>query len=246
MANIIIYGKQCTILLYADDNKLLHVYTNVITDILEEINNYFGDLVISRGNTHGVFVITIKIRNYKKVELIKKHHIEDTVIQFKHICGFKVTSPCAHNLWGVNNEAELLDYIKSYLFHLLTYKLLYITKRTIPDIEKAVVLFTKRVSHINVDDWKKLRRCISYLNQTVDDVSIIGCFNLKYFLTWVDVSYAIHTNMHIQTGGVMSINYVMLCFLSSKQNLNANFLTEAELIGTSEYVTFNVWLVIFM
>ena len=28
-------GKKCTILCYFDDNKLLHVYQNVVTDILE-------------------------------------------------------------------------------------------------------------------------------------------------------------------------------------------------------------------
>ena len=35
VANIMIYGNQCTIVWYVDDNKLLHVDRNTVTDILE-------------------------------------------------------------------------------------------------------------------------------------------------------------------------------------------------------------------
>ena len=47
-----INGKQCTIVWYIDDNKFYHVGLNVVTNILEEINNHFGELVISRGDKH--------------------------------------------------------------------------------------------------------------------------------------------------------------------------------------------------
>ena len=93
-----------------------------------------------------------------------KHEIEDKVSQFKDICDYKVTSPCAHHLLDVNEEAELLDYVKDDLFHSLTAKLIFIAKRTRPGIEPAVAVLTKRVAKSNVGYWKKLRRCISYLN----------------------------------------------------------------------------------
>ena len=96
-----------------------------------------------------------------------KHQIEDILSQFNDILYFKVTLPCAQHLWGVSNEAELLDDVNSDLFHSLTPKLLYIKKRKIPDIELAVSLFTTGVLNRNVDYWKKLIICISYLNQTV-------------------------------------------------------------------------------
>ena len=105
---------------------------------------------------------------------------------------------------------------------------------------------TTRVAKSNVGDWKKLRRCISYLNQTVEDVRIIGGFNLADLFKWVDVSYAVHPNMHIQTGVVTSMGYGILHFRSSKQNMNAIFLTEDELIGTSEYIIFNLLVVMFL
>ena len=71
--------------------------------------------------------------------------------------------------------------------------------------------------------------------------------NHTYLFTCVDASYAVHPNMRIHTGGLMSMGYVMLHFRYSKKNLYANISTEAELIVTSEYVPFNVgWLCFWM
>ena len=42
-------------------------------------------MVISRGNTHDLLDMIIKIRNDKKVELVMKYQIEDTVSPFKDI-----------------------------------------------------------------------------------------------------------------------------------------------------------------
>ena len=148
--------------------------------------------------------------------------------------------PCLNHLWGVNDEAELLDDVKDDLLHLITVKLIYITNGTRIYIEPAVAFFTTAVTKSYVENWKKLRRCISYLNQTVDDVRIVGGFNLTEFFTWVYVSYDAHPNMRSQIGVVISIGHGMLHCRYSKKNLNAKGLTEAELIGTSEYVTFNV------
>ena len=53
-------GNQCTIVWYVDDNKIFYVDPNVVTCILEKIKNHFGDLFISRGDTHDLLGLTIK------------------------------------------------------------------------------------------------------------------------------------------------------------------------------------------
>ena len=79
----------------------------------------------------------------------------------------------------------------------------------------------------------------------MDDVRIIF-LKLTYFLTWFDASHDVHPNMRSQTGGLMSMGYGMLNCLSSKKNMNAKSSTEAELIGTSYYVPFNVCIFMFL
>ena len=78
------------------------------------------------------------------------------------------------HLWEVNNNAEIIDTEKAKIFHLVSEKLLYVTKRMRPDIEPEVEYFTTRVANINVDDWKKMRHCITFLKKIREDKGIIG------------------------------------------------------------------------
>ena len=57
--------------------------------------------------------MNIKIRRDNKAELVMKHQIGDRVSKFKDIFDIRATSPCAHCLWDVNNEALLLDDVKA-------------------------------------------------------------------------------------------------------------------------------------
>jgi hypothetical protein len=246
VANKIINGKQCTIVWYVDDNKVSHVDPAVVTEILEKIKGHFGDIVISRGKEHEFLGMNIKLRDDGLIEIKMKKQIEEAAEMFGDICSYKVTSPCAVHLWDVNKDAVPLDEKKASIFHSVTAKLLYLCKRPRPDIEPSIAFCTTRVQNPTIDDWKKLRRCVSYLVQTKDDPRVLGCFNLNELYTWVDAAFAVHPNMRSQTGGVMSMGFGMVHCRSSKQKLNAKSSTEAELIGTSEYIPFNIWFVMFM
>ena len=58
--------------------------------------------------------------------------------------------------------------------------------------------------------------------------------------TWVDASFPVHLDIQSHTGGAMSMGYIMIHCRSSKQKLNAKSTTESELVGTREYVPFNI------
>ena len=52
--------------------------------------------------------------------------------------------------------------------------------------------------------------------------------------------------MRSQTGGTMSFGWGVLHGRSSKQKLNTKSSTEAELVGMSEYLPYNIWLLNFL
>ena len=52
VANKMINGKQCTIVFYVDDNKISHEDPEVVTEVLKQITEYFGELKVSRGVKH--------------------------------------------------------------------------------------------------------------------------------------------------------------------------------------------------
>ena len=51
MANNMINKKECTIVWYLDDNKISHV-DETLTQVLSELEEHFGYLVISRREKH--------------------------------------------------------------------------------------------------------------------------------------------------------------------------------------------------
>ena len=52
VANKTIDGKQCTICWYMDDTKISHVDEQVVSEIISEIENRFGKMVVTRGKSH--------------------------------------------------------------------------------------------------------------------------------------------------------------------------------------------------
>ena len=128
------------------------------------------------------------------------------------------------------------------IFHSVVAKLLYVTKRKIPDIEPEVTYFTTRVENSNVDDWKKMRCCTISLKQSKEDKKIIG---LRKFFTWVDSSFDVYPNIQSHTEGAMYMGYVIIHCCSSKQTLNTKSTTESEIVDTSKYVPFNIWILFF-
>ena len=246
VANKMINGKQCTIVFYVDDNKVSHKDPKVVTEILEKMSEYFGELTISRGDKHDFLGINITLnRKKKRVELEMTKKAKDVVEHFGETCNYKVSSPSAPHLWQVNDDAEQLNQDQSEIFHSVTAELLYLTKRSRPDIEPTVSFLTTRVSKSNVDDWKKLKRCITWVDQTDGDVRLIGASTLEELYTWIDVAFAVHPNGRSHTGGNISLGVGMIHCRSGKQKLNTKSSTESELVGTSEYLPYNIWFMYF-
>ena len=52
-----------------------------------------------------------------------------------------------------------------------------------------------------------------------------------------------YPNIPSHTGGYMSMGYVMIHCHSRNKKLITKITTKSELIGTSEYVPFNIWIV---
>ena len=84
---------------------------------------------------------------------------------------------------------------------------------------------------------------LGFLKKTIDDVRIIGASSLLELYTWIDAAYGVHdTDMRSHTGGCMSFGTGTVHQRSSKQKISVKSSTEAELVGSSEYVPYNVWL----
>ena len=125
-------------------------------------------------------------------------------------------------------------------------KNLWIAKRERPDIDPAMSFLCTRVSEPMMEDWRKLRRVLQYMYQTIHEKQVIGAKSLHELFAWIDAAYAVHNDMRSHTGGAMSFGYGIVHYLSTKQKLNTKSSTEAEVMGLSDYLPFNIWLRMFL
>ena len=131
-------------------------------------------MVISRGVEHDFLAIKIKLRKVKLVKLSMTKQLEEATEFFRSTCGYAVRTPGAPHVFEVNENAERLDAEKSRIFHSVAAKLLYVTKRIRPNKEPEVKYFTNWVSNSNMDYWKKMKCCITFLKQIKEHKRFIG------------------------------------------------------------------------
>ena len=246
VANKIINGKQCTITWYVDDNKLSHKDPQVVTDILNEIEKVYPGLVTTRGKEHTLLGMKIIFNKNGSLSIDTREYIHEAIDDFNEAVDTKVCSPAAHGLFNVDVKSPKLSATKADTFHRVVAKLLWVMKRGRPDIETAISMLCTRVQEPTEQDWGKLKRLIQFLKKTINDIRILAADNLGDIFTWIDASYAVHPNMRSHTGGTMSMGLGVVHAKSSKQKLNTKSSTEAEVVGTSDYLPHNLHFTMFL
>ena len=144
------------------------------------------------------------------------------------------TSPAGENLFHISG-GPLLSPQKSKLFYSMVYMLLYLAKRTRPDVLLPVQFLTCRVTKSTEEDFEKLQRVTSYLHCTKElklRFRIGECVDL---LCYVDASHAVHDDYKSHTGVVVTTSgRSVVHFRSTKQSTSGVSSTESELISVSE------------
>ena len=156
VANKVIDGKQCTIVWYVDDNKVSHKDKKVVTRVIDLMKYHFGDLTVSRGNKYRFLGMSIAVNEEKNLEIEMKNQLLNVIDIFACAKGQDieetVTSVTQKNLRDMNPDFKPLSSEKKENCHSIVATLLWIMKRTKPDLETAVGFLCIRVSKSNKDD----------------------------------------------------------------------------------------------
>ena len=155
-----INGKQCTVGWHVDDLKISHQDSRVVDDILHQLNERYGKespLVVTRGRVHEYLGMKMDFSTTGKVILSMPEYITTLVKEIpSDLLKGVSTTPAAGHLFVTNPDAEKLSEVQASEYHHLVAKILYLAKRTRPDLLLAVSFLCTRVTAPDVDDWKKL------------------------------------------------------------------------------------------
>lgn len=240
IANKIINNKQCTIGWHVDDMMLSHDDTNVVTQVIRDIEEHFGEMTVTRGRKHVFLGMDIEFHDNGTFSICMSDYLQEAIDEFGEDLEYDVPHPAVNDLFKVGTSKQL-DTRRSDIFHRVTAKLLYVCMRGRPDIQPTVAYLCTRVSKSNERDYAKLRRLLRFIRGTINDRRYIGADGFSVLHTWVDVSFAVHDDMKSHTGGAMSFGTGVISTMSSKQKLNTKSTTESEFVGASDYLARPIW-----
>jgi hypothetical protein len=147
-----------------------------------------------------------------------------------------VKTPATENLFTIR-ESSPLDKDQSSRFHTLTAKLLYLAKRTRPNILLPVSFLTNRVSKPDQDDLGKLDRVFKYINGTQGLGIILRADNPARIRTFIDASYGVHSDCKSHSGLCITLGSGPIMTKSTKQKIVTKSSTEAELVAESDFAS---------
>ena len=245
-----INGKQCTIGWHVDDQKISHVDKNVVEDIIKALDSKYGNespISVHRGPIQEYLGMTIDYSVQGKVSFSMPQYIEDLLLECPDsIMKGTSTTPAANHLFQTNENAEKLGTTDAVLFHHLVAKLLYLGKQTRPDLLTAISFLCTRIQNPDMDDFKKLGRCMRYLRDLKHLLLTLEADDMTVIQWWVDASFATHPNCRSHTGATLSFGKGPVYSLSSKQKLNTRSSTEAELVGINDVLSMILWTRLFL
>ena len=243
--NKTINGKQCTILWHVDDLKISHMDHNVVTSILQEINDWYGEmspLTVTRGKVHEYLGMTIDYSTKGEVKFSMIEYIDKLLEELPAHMRGTATTPAAGHIFETNTEdPELLNLAERELFHHRVAKLLYLSKRARPDIQLPVAYLCTRIQEANKDDEEKLGRITRYLDGTIGLPMILSMDGSGKMRWYVDAAFAVHNDMKSHTGAAMTMGKGAAYSQSSKQKLNTKSSTESELVGVDDILPQMIW-----
>ena len=106
----------------------------------------------------------------------------------------------------------------------------------------CVVFLCTRVKDPHKDNYRKLGWVIKYIEETIHLPLVIGADGSGNLVWNIDASFAVHPDYKSHTGTVLMMGHGSILSISSKQKINTKNLTEAELVGVDDAMTFVMWM----
>jgi Reverse transcriptase (RNA-dependent DNA polymerase) len=250
IVNKMINGKQCTVCWYVDDVKASHVEESVVEDLISKMQEEYGKeapLMVSREKVLEYLSMKIDYSNTGKVVFLMREYIKNLLEECPDelLKAGTATTPAANHISNINPNMTKLNKEKAEIFHHLVAKLLYLSKRTRPDIQFPIAFLTTRVREPDIDNWKKLE-CLCYLKGSMELDLTLETTLPMIIHWWIDSAYGVHSDCTSHTGGAMSLGKGCPINMSHKQRINTQSSAEAELAGVNDNMTMVLWVKLFL
>jgi hypothetical protein len=233
-------SNQSTIVVYVDDLFISTQQDSQFTELMTMLVEKFKEVTLKEGKTIPYLGMVWDFSNSGEVKVTMDGYVSD-VLETSNIQGLART-PAGEQLFDLR-DADKLTSVEAERFHSIVAKLLYLAKRTRPDILLAISFLTTRVQSSDVDDWKKLERVVKYLRSTPELGIIIRPDEGTVIQVHIDASFGVHhSDGKSHSGMFITTGSGPVLVKSTKQKIVTKSSTEAELVALSDLSSLGLWL----
>jgi len=226
---------QLSVGIYVDDLLITCKGKEAIYKLKSDLEHKYKQVNFEDGDKISYLGMLVDNTQEEYIDISMPAYIQQIVSDMKLNPDQCSSTPCSSKVFEVNDNDTLLNNEDKDFFHSVVAKLLYLSKRTRPDILLATTFLCQRVQKPGNEDMKKLSRVAKYLNGTRDmTMRINRDSNYTTINVFVDASFAVHQTMRSHTGAIIAMGGVTQFWKSSKQKLNTKSSTEAELVAISD------------
>jgi hypothetical protein len=229
-------GYQQTVIIHVDDLFCSCKDNRANVALVKSLEKRYSALGVQTGTVHSYLGMTFDFSIQGMVKVTQEGYITE-LLDSEEIKS-SVKTPASPDLHELDLASPELNKTDKEHFHSVVAKLLYLSKRTRPDILVAISFLTSRVLVATDQDATKLMRVLKYLNGTRHMGIILSAEEAVLSLKiYIDASYGVHADGKSHTGSNATLGNANITAKSTKQKLVAKSSTEAELIAASDSVS---------
>ena len=233
-------GNQITVTIYVDDVKVSCKDTRSVDEVLNYLKEVYRTISVKRGKDLEYLGMNLNYEDKGKVKIGMVSMVKEITKDIPEDA--YAPSPADVNLFKVRPNEVICGSDEKKHFHSYVAKLLYVAKRTRPDILTTVSFLTTRVRDPTQGDMKKLNRLMRYLKCTSDMVLTLECPDITQVTCYADAAHYVHVDGKGHSGIAITLGKGTVYNSSKKQKLVSKSSTEAELIAISDGLSQAIWL----
>jgi len=233
-------GKQHTVIIHVDDIFSTCIDNRANQQLVRALEAKYEKIGVQTGKVHSYIGMTFDFSQQGKVRVTQDGYVSELLAS--EDIKSAVKTPATDSLFDIDKESTRLSKSDSEHFHSVVAKLLYLSKRTRPDILVAINFLTSRVLVSTQQDYDKLIRVLKYLFGTQKWGIILEAEdNLLLLKIYIDASYGVHADGKSHTGLALMMGRGIIICKSVKQKINTKSSTEAELVALSDSISMAIW-----
>ncbi len=200
--NKIVDGVQITILLHVDDFFITCKLKKALEEAKQMLIGAFDKVTFHEGDVHNYLKMKFDFSHPHYVS-INQYGFINSLTEYYNVTETELV-PASKDLRKICDSPVLNESAKDG-FHSLAYKMLYLAKRTRPDIMVATHFLSTRAQKPTQEDAEKAYHCLRYLNGTKDLGLRLNAFDPIHVIQYVDAAHAVHDNMRSHAGSMSTL-----------------------------------------